>query len=145
MRWTVDRRVITRSQPAGSSQGWPWKRSMNIIPHINQCCCLSRIQDPDFCPSPITDLKIATKERGEKNIFVLPFLWSQKSQNWKLILNWRRKQFWPIYKESQKIVIKFSKIWVWDPGSRKKTNPDPGSRGQKGTGSRIRIRNTGIN
>jgi hypothetical protein len=46
---------------------------------------------------------------------------------------------------TQKIVNKLSKIWVWDPGSeiRKKPIPDPGSRGQKGTGSRIRIRNTG--
>ncbi len=52
---------------------------------------------------------------------------------------------------TQKIVTKLSKIWVWDPGSeirntgseiRKKPIPDPGSRGQKGTGSRIRIRNT---
>ncbi len=33
---------------------------------------------------------------------------------------------------TQKIVTKLSKIWVWDPGSR----------GQKGTGSRIRIHNT---
>ncbi len=33
----------------------------------------------------------------------------------------------------------------WDPGSGKNLHiPDPGSRGQKGTGSRIRIRNTGI-
>jgi hypothetical protein len=29
-------------------------------------------------------------------------------------------------------------------GIRKKTIPDPGSRGQKGIGSRIRIRNTGL-
>jgi hypothetical protein len=45
---------------------------------------------------------------------------------------------------TQKIVSKLSKIWVWDPrsGIRKKSIPDPGSRGQKGTGSRIRIRNT---
>jgi hypothetical protein len=44
---------------------------------------------------------------------------------------------------TQKIVNKLSKIWVWDPGSeiRKKSITDPGSRGQKGTGSRIR--NTG--
>jgi hypothetical protein len=42
---------------------------------------------------------------------------------------------------TQKIVTKLSKIWVWDPGSGKKPIPDPGSRGQKGTGSRIR--NTG--
>jgi hypothetical protein len=39
---------------------------------------------------------------------------------------------------TQKIVTKLSKIWVWDPGSGKKTIPDPGSRGQKGTVSRIR-------
>jgi hypothetical protein len=36
---------------------------------------------------------------------------------------------------------------IRDPGSgiRKKPIPDPGSRGQKGTGSRIRIRNTDRN
>ncbi len=56
-----------------------------------------------------------------------------------------RKNFWPIFKFfTQKIVSDFSKIWVWDPrsGIRKKLAPDPGSRGQKGTGSWIRIRNT---
>jgi hypothetical protein len=46
---------------------------------------------------------------------------------------------------TQKIVTKPSKIWVWDPGSEvrdpEKPFPDPGSRGQKSTGSRIRIRN----
>ncbi len=47
---------------------------------------------------------------------------------------------------TQKIVSNLSKIWVWDPGPGKNLIriPDPGSRGQKGTGSRIRIRNTGI-
>jgi hypothetical protein len=60
---------------------------------------------------------------------------------------------------TQKIITKLSKIWVWytgseirdprsgirDPGYeiRKKPIPDPGSRGQKGTGYRIRIYNTG--
>jgi hypothetical protein len=44
---------------------------------------------------------------------------------------------------TQKIVKKLSRIWVWDPGSGKPI-PDPGSRGQKGTGSRIRILNTAI-
>ncbi len=49
---------------------------------------------------------------------------------------------------TQKIVTKLSKIWVWDPVSKirdpEKTYSGPGSRsrGQKGTGSRIRIRNT---
>ncbi len=44
---------------------------------------------------------------------------------------------------TQKIVTKFSKIWVWDPGSGENLFRirGPGSRGQKGTGSRIRIRN----
>jgi hypothetical protein len=46
----------------------------------------------------------------------------------------------------QKIVIKLSKIWFWDPGSEIQKNlfriPDPGP-GVKGTGSRIR--NTELN
>ncbi len=47
---------------------------------------------------------------------------------------------------TQKIVNKLSKIWVWDPGSeiRDPEKTYPGSRGQKGTGSRIRIRNTDL-
>jgi hypothetical protein len=38
---------------------------------------------------------------------------------------------------TKKIVKKLFKIWSWDPrsGIRKKTIPDPGSRGQKGPGS----------
>jgi hypothetical protein len=31
------------------------------------------IPDPDFYPSRIPDPKTATKERGEKKIFVIPF------------------------------------------------------------------------
>jgi hypothetical protein len=61
-----------------------------------------------------------------------------------------KKKIWANFQRimelfTQKIVTKLSKIWVWDPGSgiRKKPIPDPGSRGQKGTGSRIR--NTGPN
>jgi hypothetical protein len=61
-----------------------------------------------------------------------------------------QKKIWPNFQRildffTQKIVTKLSKIWVWDPrsGIRKKPIPDPGSRGQKGTGSRIQIRNTG--
>jgi hypothetical protein len=43
---------------------------------------------------------------------------------------------------TKKIVDKLSKIWVWDPRSGKNLFwiPDPG--GQKGSGSRIRIRKT---
>jgi hypothetical protein len=41
---------------------------------------------------------------------------------------------------TQKIVIKLSKVWVWDPGYeiRDPEKNYSGSRGQKGTGSRIR-------
>ncbi len=62
-----------------------------------------------------------------------------------------KKKIWANFQRiielfTQKIVTKLSKIWVRDPGSgiRKIPIPDPGSRGQKGTGSRIRIRNTEI-
>ncbi len=61
-----------------------------------------------------------------------------------------KKKIWDNFQRiieffTQKIATQLSKMWVWDPrsGIRKKTLPDPGSRGQKGTGSRIRIRNTG--
>ncbi len=60
-----------------------------------------------------------------------------------------KKKIWASFQRiielfTQKIITKLSEIWVWDPrsGIRKKPIPNPGSRGQKGTGSRIRIRNT---
>jgi hypothetical protein len=60
-----------------------------------------------------------------------------------------KKKIWADFQRiielfTQKLIFKLSKIWVWDPGSeiRKNPIPDPGSRGQKGTGSRIRICNT---
>jgi hypothetical protein len=45
---------------------------------------------------------------------------------------------------TKKTVKKLLKIWSWDPGSeiRDPEKTYSGSRGQKGTGSRIRIRNT---
>jgi hypothetical protein len=57
-----------------------------------------------------------------------------------------KKKIWPNFPRiievfTQKSVTKPSKIWVWDPGFEirdpEKPIPDPGSRGQKGTGSRI--------
>jgi hypothetical protein len=55
-----------------------------------------------------------------------------------------KKKIWANFQRivedfTQKIVTKLSKIWVWATGSeiRKKSIPDPRSRGQKGTGSRI--------
>ena len=125
------------------------------------------IPDPGswFLPIPdlgsrIPDPKTATKERGEKKICCQTFLCSHKfhkNKNYfsfevlkkKISANFQRI----IELFTQKIVTKLSKIWVWDPGSgirdpgsrirdpgsgiRKKPIPDPGSRGQKGTGSRI--------
>jgi hypothetical protein len=60
-----------------------------------------------------------------------------------------KKKIWPNFQRiielfTQKIGAKLSKIWVWDPGSEirdpesgKKPIPDPESRSQKSTGSRI--------
>ncbi len=103
-----------------------------------------------FLPSWIPDPKTAAKERGEKNLLSYLFLQQQISHNWTLFYFWNGEeknlgQFSRIIEFfTQKIVTKLSKIWVWDPGSeiRKKPIPDPGSRGHKSTGTRIRIRNT---
>jgi hypothetical protein len=60
-----------------------------------------------------------------------------------------KKKIWANFQRiielfTQKIVNKLSKIWILDlgsgirdPESGKKPIPDPGSRGKKGTGSRI--------
>jgi hypothetical protein len=63
-----------------------------------------------------------------------------------LVLKCRRKKIWANF---QRIVELFTQKYgfgIRDPrsGIRKKPIPDPGSRGQKDTGSRIRIRNTDI-
>jgi hypothetical protein len=106
----------------------------------------SRIQDP----------KKTTKERGEKKLSVKPFYVAKKFNK---IVNYfsfevLKKKMWGNFQRiivlfTKKIVIKLFEIWSWDPGSEirdlgsgKKPFriPDPGSRGQKGTGSRIRIR-----
>ncbi len=101
--------------------------------------------------------KNSNKREGWKKLVVITFYVATNFTKLQIILVLKcwRKKFGPILKEffTQKIVNKLSKIWVWDPGSgirdpgswiRKKPIPDPGSRGQKGTGSRIRIRNIGI-
>jgi hypothetical protein len=48
----------------------------------------SRIPDPDFYPSRIPDpgSKTATKERGEKKIFVIPFYVATNITKLKIIL-----------------------------------------------------------
>ncbi len=121
-----------------------------------------RIPDPDFYPSRIPDHGSRISDPGSRN----------QKQQWKTlvkknlssylffgVLNFTKlnyfifkmlkKKIWANFKKiieffTQKIVSKLSKIWVWDPGSaiRKKPIPDPGSRGQKGTGSRRRNTDT---
>ena len=116
--------------------------------------CLSRIPDPDFYPSRISDpgSKNSNKRERWKKTSCHTFLCSHKFHK---IVNYfsfevLKKKIWVNFQRiielfTQKIVSKLSKIWVWDPGSGKNLFriPDPGSRGQKGTGSRIQIRNTG--
>ncbi len=110
--------------------------------------CLSRIPDPDLYPSRIPDprSKNSNKREGWKQIYCHTIFCSHKFHK-------IQDLFTP------KIVNKLPKIWVRDPGSETgiqknlfripdpgiKKAPDPGSRDQKGTGSRIRICNTGKN
>jgi hypothetical protein len=92
------------------------------------------------------------KDRGEKKIVIIPFFGAinfTKLNNF--IFGMLKKKIWANFQRmielfTQKNVTKLSKIGGWDPGSEilKKPFPDPGSRGQKGTGSRTRIRNTDI-
>jgi hypothetical protein len=98
--------------------------------------CLSRIPDPDFYPSRIPDPKTATKERGKK-ISSHPFIVAlnfTKLKNY-FIFEMMKKKIWANFQRiielfTQKIDTKLSKIWVWDPGSRKNLFriPNPGSK-----------------
>ncbi len=85
-------------------------------------------------------------------IFTHPgYINSNKRDGRNLCLNCWRNKYGPIFKELQnflcpKLSLSFQKygFGIRDPrfGIRKKPIPNPGSRGQKCTGSRIRIRNT---
>jgi hypothetical protein len=72
-----------------------------IIDSVADPGCLSRSPDPDFFPSRIPDPKTATKERGEKKLFVIPFYEATNFTKLKiiLVLKCRRKKFGPIFKE----------------------------------------------
>jgi hypothetical protein len=98
--------------------------------------CLSRIPKPDFCPSRIPDPKIATKEREKKKICCPTFFCSHNNHKIENYINFElvKEKIWAnshrlIELYTQKIVIKLSKVWVWDPrsGIRKKPIPDPDS------------------
>ncbi len=116
-----------------------------------QCCGSGMfIPDPDFYPSRISDpgSKNSYKRERWKKKFCHTIFWSHKFHKIEnYFFEMLKKIIWANFQRiieffTQKIVNKLSKIWVLDPGSGKKTFPDPGSRGQKGTESRIQIRNT---
>ncbi len=94
----------------------------------NQCCGSGMfIPDPDFYLSRNPNLgsqiqKQQQKRESEKKccrtFFVATNITKLKII---LFLNWWSKKFGPIYEElwnflPQEIVIRLSKIWVWDPG-----------------------------
>jgi hypothetical protein len=120
-----------------------------------QCCGSGLfIPDSDFYPSRFLGSRIPKQQqkRGVKKMCCHTFLCNHKFHK---IVNYfslevLKKKIWPNFQRyielfTQKIVTKLLKKWVWDPrsGIRVKPIPDPGSRSYKGTGSRIRIRNTG--
>jgi hypothetical protein len=98
--------------------------------------CLSRIPDPGSCffthpgsripdlGSRISDPKTVTKERGGKKNCCHNFLCSHKFHIIANLFSFEvpKKKIWANFQRiielfTQKIVNKFSKIWVWDPGS----------------------------
>ncbi len=98
--------------------------------------------------------KNSNKREGCKKISCTSCLCSHKYHKIKnyFIFEQVKKKLWANLKRiielfTQKNFIKLLKIWIWDPGSEtetlKKPIPDPGSRGQKDTGSRIRNHNRG--
>jgi hypothetical protein len=116
--------------------------------------CLSRILIFSHPGSRIPDPKQQQK-RGGGGIKCHAFLSSHKFHKIENYLCFEvlKTKIWANFKRfielfTQKIVTKLPKIWVWDPrsGSGKKPIQDPGSgfRGQKGTGSGIRISKTGL-
>ncbi len=89
------------------------------------------------------------QQKGEvKKICCYSFLCSHKFHKIENYFSFEmlKKKNWANFRRiialfTQKIVIKLSKIWVWDPGFGSgipdpgSRIQDPGSRGQKGTGS----------
>jgi hypothetical protein len=108
----------------------------------------SQIPDPDFYPSQIPDLgSIHSNKRGVKTKFCHTFFCSHKfhkNENYfifevlkKMLANFQRIiEFLP-----KKLSLSFQKYGFEIQDSEKPIS-DHGSRGQKDTGSRIRIHNT---
>jgi hypothetical protein len=97
------------------------------------------IPDPGFTHP---GSKNSNKREGEKKLVVAKNFTELKINLLLTIEEQKLGQFSKDYRTFYpKIVTRLSKIWVWDPGSGKNLSRIP-DQGQKGTGSRIRIRNT---
>ncbi len=109
----------------------------DLIGSVADPGCLSHIPDPDFCPSiPDPWSKNSNKRERWKNFWPTFFLKPQISQieNY-FIFELAKKKIWAnlqgiIEIFTRKIVIKLSKLKVWDPRSGKNLFriPDPGSK-----------------
>ena len=118
--------------------------------------CLFRIRDPDFLPIPDPGSKNLNKREGWNKSFCQTFFCSYKFHkivNY-FIFEMPKKKIWANFLRiielfTQKLSLSSQKygFGIGDPrsGIRKKPIHYPGSRSQKGTGSWIRIRNTGSN
>jgi hypothetical protein len=116
----------------------------------------SRISDPGSripdLGSRIQDQK-ATKERDEKKFCQTFFFIATYFTKFSIVLFLNAeeknlgqfsKNYEAFYPKNCHLALKNMALGfgIRDPGSGKKPIPDPGSRGKKGTGSPIRIRNT---
>ncbi len=111
----------------------------------------SRIPDPDFYPPRISDpgSQNSNKREGWKKICCHSFLFSHKFHKIEHYFSFEKlkKKFGTIFKElynflPQKLSLSSQ---TYRFGIRDPEKTYSGSRGQKGTGSRIRIRNTAHN
>ncbi len=133
---------------------------MNTRISVADLGCLSRILIFTHPGSRISDPNTATKEGVKKklvachkfhkieNYFSFEVLKTKIWASFQRIIELFTKKL-SLSSQKYGFGIQDPRSEIWDPGSgiRKKPIPDPGSgfRGQKGTGSRIRIRNTDEN
>jgi hypothetical protein len=96
---------------------------VKIFSAVEQCCGSGMFTpDPDFYPSRIPDPKTATKERGEKKFFVIPFYLASNVTKIEHNFSFEvlKKKIWANFQRiielfTQEIVTKLSKIWVRNP------------------------------
>jgi hypothetical protein len=91
-----------------------------------------RIRILIFTPSRIPDPKSATKERGEKKTFVIPFCSHKfhRTENY-FIFEMLKKKMWPVFKEIYRTF--YPKICHMGLGSGGQKAPDPGSGSRSAT------------